>query len=264
MNWESDTAEVDGIKLQVRSHGTGSPVVVLHGHELSDAISPFEVKLAQRFHVIVPSLPGVNKSELPEWLDTVDDLVYLVDDFTNQLGLGPVDLVGHGFGGWVAVETAVRSMAAMRRLVLIDAFGIKVSGPTVRDIQDTYVLTATEVAELAWHDPARATVLKWPGAQGVNEQELLVLLRNRQSVLGFGWSPFMHNPKLLRRLRRVKVPSQLVWGESDRVVLPDYGRAFQAAIPDACFEVIPDAGHYPHWEQPEALAGVVTSFLTKG
>jgi len=191
------------------------------------------------------------------------DLAYLGLDFIEQLGLGQVDLVGHGFGGWVAAEMAVRSTADIRRLVLIDSFGIKVSGPTVRDIQDLYVLTAPQVAELAWHDPARAGRLKWVGGEGVGEEELLILLKNRQSVMGFGWSPFMHNPKLLRRLRRVKVPTQLVWGESDRVVLPEYGRVFQRAIPHASFELVPNAGHYPHWEQPEALACVVKSFLKK-
>lgn len=263
MNWESETTEVDGIKLQVRSHGAGTPVVSLHGDDVCREIPPFDVALARDFHVVVPSLPGVNESELPEWLDTVDDLAYLGLDFIEQMELGRVALVGHGFGGWVAAEMAVRSTADIRRLILIDSFGIKVSGPTVRDVQDLYVRTASEVAELAWHDPERASILSWPGGEGVSEEELLVSLRNRQSVMSFGWSPFMHNPKLLRRLQRVKIPTQVVWGASDRVVLPEYGRSFQRAIPDASFEVIADSGHYPTWEQPEALAGVVRSFLTK-
>ena len=124
-----------------------------------------------------------------------------------------------------------------------------------------YVRTAEEVAELAWHDPAAARALKWPGTEGLTEDELLTLLRNRQSVLKFGWRPFMHNPKLLRRLARVRVPTRVLWGASDRVVSPSYGRALQQAIPGAGFTEIPEAGHYPHWEQPEALARAVTEFL---
>jgi len=262
MKWEPETTEVEGIKLEVRRHGKGPPVIVLHGDEACRDVPPFDLLLAESFEVIVPSLPGLNGSELPNWVEDVNDLAYVMLDFVAQLERGGVNLVGHGFGGWVAAEMAVRSIADLHRLVLIDSFGIKTSGAAVRDIQDLYVLPAGEVATIAWHDPARAAILKWPGAAGVSDEDLVVLLQNRQAVLGFGWSPYMYNPKLLRILHRVKLPTQVIWGESDRVVHPEYGRAFQRAIPGARFELIPRAGHFPHWEQPEALAEVVTSFLT--
>ena len=127
----------------------------------------------------------------------MEDLAFLGLDLIESLDAGPVDVIGHGFGGWVAAEMAVRSQQHIRRLALIDSVGIKVSAPTVRDVQDVYVYTAEEVAELAWHDAAAAKVLRWPGMEGVEGEELLALLRNRQSVLKFAWRPFMYNPKLL-------------------------------------------------------------------
>lgn len=261
MTWESETVEVDGVKLGVRRHGDGPPLVILYGDQLDTQVPPFDDAMARRFRAVVPSLPGVNQSELPGWIDDMEDLAFLGLDLLESLDAGPVDVIGHGFGGWVAAEMAVRSQQHIRHLVLIDAVGIKISGPTVRDVQDVYVYTAAEVADLAWHDPAAAEALKWPGMEGVEGDELLTLLQNRQSVMKFAWRPFMHNPKLLRRLGRVRVPAHVFWGESDRVVLPDYGRALQQAISGAGFTAIPGAGHYPQWEQPEALAQAVTEFL---
>ena len=261
MTWVSETMEVDGVKLGVRRLGEGNPLVILYGDQLDTQVPPFDEAMAGRFRAVVPSLPGVNRSELPDWIEDMEDLAFLGLDLLEGLKAGPVDVVGHGFGGWVAAEMAVRSQQYIRRLAVIDSVGIKVSAPTVRDVQDVYVYTAEEVAELAWHDAAAAKALRWPGMEGVEGEELLTLLRNRQSVLKFAWRPFMYNPKLLRRLARVRVPAHVFWGESDRVVTPDYGRALQQAIPGAGFTAIPGAGHYPQWEQPEALARAVTEFL---
>ncbi len=263
MTWHSETVEVGGVKLGVRRHGDGKPLVILYGDQLDTQVPPFDDSMAERFRAVVPSLPGVNRSELPDWIEDMEDLAFLGLDLLEVLDAGPVDVIGHGFGGWVAAEMAVRSQQHIRRLALIDSVGVKISGPTVRDVQDVYVYTFQEVAELAWHDPGAARALKWPGMEGVVDEELLTLLRNRQSVLKFGWRPFMYDPKLLRRLARVRVPAHVFWGGSDRVVSPDYGRALQQAIPGAGFTAIPGAGHYPQWEQPEALAKAVTEFLEK-
>ena len=261
MTWVSETMKVDGVELGARRHGDGAPVVILYGDQPETPVPPFDDALAKRYRTVAPSLPGVNRSELPAWIDAMEDLAFLGLDLLESLDAGPVDVIGHGFGGWVAAEMAVRAHQQIRRLALIDSVGIKVSAPTVRDVQDVYVYTVQEVAELAWHDPAAAKALRWPGMEGVEGDELLMLLRNRQSVLRFAWRPFMYSPKLVRRLARVRVPTHVFWGESDRVVTPDYGRALQQAIPGAGFTTIPAAGHYPQWEQPEALARSVTKFL---
>ena len=106
-----------------------------------------------------------------------------------------------------------------------------------------------------------STVMKLPGAGELSESETISLLRNRQSAALFTWRPFMHSPKLRSRLHRIDVPSLVLWGESDRIVTPDYGRAFAASIPGARFESIPAAGHYPYLERPADFATAVRSFL---
>jgi pimeloyl-ACP methyl ester carboxylesterase len=71
----------------------------------------------------------------------------------------------------------------------------------------------------------------------------------------------MADPKLRRRLRRVHIPALVVWGESDRVVDPEYGRAYAQALGNARYELVPEAGHLPQLEQPEHVLNLVLDFF---
>jgi pimeloyl-ACP methyl ester carboxylesterase len=71
----------------------------------------------------------------------------------------------------------------------------------------------------------------------------------------------MHDASLRRWLRRIRIPTLVVWGASDRIVKPEYGRAYAADIPDARFEVIDAAGHYPHDEQPDRLVELLVEHV---
>ena len=64
-------------------------------------------------------------------------------------------------------------------------------------------------------------------------------------------------------LGRIRAPSLVLWGESDGIVSPSYGRGFAERIPDAEFQTIAAAGHYPYLEQPEAFVKAVTQFLNR-
>jgi pimeloyl-ACP methyl ester carboxylesterase len=71
----------------------------------------------------------------------------------------------------------------------------------------------------------------------------------------------MYNPQLPRWLGRIKAPTLLLWGESDGIVTPDYGRAYSRLIPGSRFEVIERAAHHPEIEQPDAFVERVSRFL---
>ena len=74
----------------------------------------------------------------------------------------------------------------------------------------------------------------------------------------------MYNPRLKVWLRRIAVPTLVLWGESDGIVTPEYGRAYAGLIPGARFETIPAAGHHPELEQPKMFVDRVVRFLTEG
>jgi pimeloyl-ACP methyl ester carboxylesterase len=103
--------------------------------------------------------------------------------------------------------------------------------------------------------------MRLPGLGDLSEDELVLLLRNRESAALFCWKPFMHNPKLRARLRAIDVPTLVLWGESDRLVSPQYGQAYADGISGATFQIVRSAGHYPYLEQPEAFVELAKRFL---
>ncbi len=254
---------IQGVPLQVFRGGQGPTLLVLHDYEVVTEWLPYHAALAQRFSVIAPSHPGFGASERPENIENIDDLAYLYLDYLEGLGAEPVDILGMGMGGWIAAEVAIRSSHSIRRLVLADAVGIKISGPTEVDILDTFILTGKQLLEASWHDQALgAQRMKLAYTPDLTYEEVVPMARNRESAIRFGWKPFMHNPKLRQWLHRITVPTLVLWGENDRIVRPDYGRAFQQAIPGAKFQAIPEAGHYPYLERPEEFVDAVTAFLS--
>jgi pimeloyl-ACP methyl ester carboxylesterase len=259
---QEERRTVGQVSLQVFTGGQGERLVVLHDHEYVNKWEPYEEMLGQHFAVIAPSHPGYGSSDLPRDFDTIDDYAYCYLDLLRDLGRAPVNLMGFGLGGWIAAEVAVRCTHHIRRLVLVDAVGIKVGDRTTRDIADTFVIGAKEFLGLAWHDPeAGAQQMQLAGLGNYSEEELVTILRGRQTTALFAWKPFLHNPKLRPWLRRIDVPTLVLWGESDKIVTPEYGRAYADSIPGARFQTIPAAGHYPYLERPEAFTAAVTAFL---
>jgi pimeloyl-ACP methyl ester carboxylesterase len=260
---QEERLTVDGVTLQVYRGGHGPILLVLHDCEVMTEWQPYHTTLAKRFTVLAPSHPGFGASERGETIDSIDDVAYLYLDFIATLGPQPVDVLGLGMGGWIAAEMAVRCSHQIRRLVLADAVGIKVSGRTAVDIVETFILSRDQLLEVGWHDPALgAEQMKLPGVPDLADEALLTLIRNREAAARLTWRPFMHNPALRRWLHRISVPTLVLWGESDRIVRPDYGRAFQQAIPGAQFQLISAAGHYPYLERPDEFVAAVTAFLS--
>ena len=111
---------------------------------------------------------------------------------------------------------------------------------------------------MQYHEPGRAAV----DYSTLSDAELRVMVRNREATALYVWEPYFHNPKLRQRLHRIRIPSLLVWGASDRFLLPDYyGAAYREAIPGARLEIIERAGHWPHLEQPAAVVEHIRRFL---
>ncbi len=70
----------------------------------------------------------------------------------------------------------------------------------------------------------------------------------------------MYDPKLMRRLARVRIPTLAIWGDSDGIVTPAYGAAFAAAFANGRLEVVKDAGHLPQIEQPATTFALIDQF----
>lgn len=250
-----DLAELNGVKFALDRMGGGKPMLVLHGAGGSLAKAPFMAKLAERHAIWAPTHPGFHGSPLPDHFDHIDDLAYLYLDLLDAHGLQDVTVMGFSFGGWIAAEMAIKTTARIGRVILVDAVGIKVSDRTTRDIVDIFALHPMEANKLVWHDQSRV-----PDLSKLSDAEFTAMAKNREGITVYGWEPYLHDPKLARRLHRIKVPTMVIWGENDRLVSADYGRKYASLIPGAKFVGIPQCGHLPQMEQTEAFMKHVTSF----
>jgi pimeloyl-ACP methyl ester carboxylesterase len=250
---------VRGIELDVVRRGTGRQILLLHGFQTADPEARFLELLGRHSEIIAPSGPGFGNSPRPKDFDTVYDLVHLYLEVLETLQGDKVTLVGFSFGGWLAAEVAVACAHRLDRLVLVDPLGIKISDRETPDILDIFNRSPDEVRRCSWHDPDRFA----PDFNEMSDEALVIYARNREALCLYAWHPYMYNPQLPRWLGRINVPTLLLWGESDRVVTPEYGRAYGRLIPGSRFELIEAAGHHPEIEQPEAFVERVAAFLNQ-
>lgn len=234
---------------------------VLHGGGGPQTVAPIVGHLAPTMHAVAPTHPGWEGTPLPASIASVADLA---SDYLGRLLAGgerDVVLIGSSIGGWLALEMAVQAAADERyagligAVVDIDGVGAVVDGEPVADF---FALDARGLAELAWHDPERGyrdPALATDAQRAVQQSNG----RTMAAIAGAG----MSDPALLGRLGGIRNPALMVWGESDRIVTPAYGRAVAHAIPGAQFAEIPAAGHLPHLEAPEATWAAIDPFLAR-
>lgn len=256
---EVERLSVGGVELEVVRRGAGRPVLLLHGLQTIDPRARFLEVLGRRAEIIAPAHPGFGHSARPADFETVYDLVRLYLDVLDALPHPKLTLMGLSFGGWLAAEIAVACCHRLDKLILVDTLGIKISDRETPDILDLFNTSPQEVQRRRWHDPVR-----WaPDFDAMSDDELVVRARNWDALCLYGWHPYMYNPRLKRWLRRITAPTLVLWGASDGIVTPSYGRAYSALIPGARFELIEKAGHHPEIEQPETFADHVAAFLER-
>jgi pimeloyl-ACP methyl ester carboxylesterase len=143
------------------------------------------------------------------------------------------------------------------KLVLVGPVGVKVGPPDKLDIPDIWALPQDDLDRLLHHAPERMRA----DPAKLSDEQLGIMLRNRETLALLTWEPWMHNPKLKHRLHRVKAPALFVRGASDGLVSAQYLDAYARLLPAARTLTIPAAGHAPHLEQPEAFAKAALAFL---
>ena len=241
--------EVEGVLVSVLRGGSGTPLLFLHGSDAFGDWQPFMEELARRYDVIVPDHPGFGRSDTPPWLDTIGDLAHFYRSFIEALGLHDVVLAGHGLGGWIACELALRDTCELRARVLVDAAGL----PLTVDGVDTFMCSPDELRNASYVDVARAPAL--------GDVERGQQAKNALMTARVGWRPRFYDPQLAKWLHRLRLATLVVWGAGDAIFPPRQAAAFAAAIAGARTLIIPDAGHLPHLETPQAFAAGVGAFI---
>jgi pimeloyl-ACP methyl ester carboxylesterase len=252
-----DRITLAGIELELWQGGNGPPALFLHGAGGFRPDDAFVALLSRQRRVIAPSHPGFGGSALPNWLDRPDDIAILYLELLARLGHAQLDLIGCSLGGWIAAELASMVPERFRRLVLVGPVGVKLGDRDTLDIPDIFAIPAASLETLLFYDPDRHR----PDPAKLSDEQLAVMLRNRETTALLAWEPYMHNPKLRHRLHRVHCPALLLRGESDGLVSAAYLEAYAGLFPDARTATIAAAGHVPQQEQPTVFAETVLAFL---
>ena len=249
---------VGGANIQLFTGGSGEPLLLLHGTEGNLGWRRYVQALAEHFTVYMPSHPGFNQSERPAWLKTIPDLVCFYTWFLEQQGLEGIPAIGFALGGWLAAELVATTRHAFRKLMLVDAAGIK---PQQGEIADIFILSPAQVTGLTFYDPKQVPEYDqlYGGVPSPEQQEIAE--RNREMAVRLSWKPYMYDPRLPFLLARVTIPTRIVWGHQDKLVPLECGQLYQQAIPGSELVVIEQCGHAPHIEKPEEFVRVALEFL---
>ena len=270
LRWKAGAQEREGQAADHRiaylEAGSGDATLVfVHGYTGSKenflALMP---ELPQSVRLLAPDLPGWGESErkpgadygyaaqaerIAQWLATLGE---------------PVDLVGHSMGGGIAALVASRHPELVRKLVLMDAGGVKFDenefglavlrgenpfGVTDRASLDRYLATVFDDPPFVpW--PADRALIAQRAAQGDFEQSVL-------TAIGRGPDAFLPQ----REAARISAPVLLLWCANDRVIDASAAHAWRDLLPGSTVAMLQGCNHMPMMEQPRETAKLIEEFL---
>ena len=244
---------------QVAEGGSGENLLYLHGDDGFTSWTPFLDALAQNQHVYAPAHPGVGDSTGLEHLDDLWDLVLFYEELVQELGLERTAIIGHSYGGMIAAELAAHRPERVSRLVLASSMGLWLEEHPVVDF---FMLTHSERAALLWHDPSIDVAKAYMAAPEDPEAKREADLDRTKTLMAvgkFAWP--IPDKGLAKRAHRITMPTLLLWGDSDQIVHPDYGLAFQDLLPNATLKILENCGHLPQIECQQEFLEAVQAFL---
>jgi pimeloyl-ACP methyl ester carboxylesterase len=233
-------------------------VVILHGWNLSgERFAPLAVALRQQgYRVFAPDFPGFGTAPPPDKPWHVVDYAEFLKDYLAAERIHEPFLIGHSFGGRVALKFAHLYPEDVHAIVLTGTPGFS-PVPTKKLIVFMVLskvggmLFALPVLNLV-ADRARRFLYYIAGAreflraEGVMRQTFKNIVRD----------------ELTNVMSRASVPCLLVWGEFDTIVPLPIARRMQEAIPNAILKVIPEADHGVPFKDPALFLSYIKDFLS--
>ncbi|MGO9793546.1 MAG: alpha/beta fold hydrolase [Solirubrobacteraceae bacterium] len=258
--------------LALEVAGAGKPLVLLHGlatdRRIWRAVVP---ALARRRRVVSVDLPGFGAS-------APAGEAFELDEVAERIARGlaarrittPFDLVGHSLGAGVATTLAAQRPAAIDRLVLVAPAGFNAMPDAISSVLAAGVDAAlaahrwlVPLTDLAW---GRRLLLAGTAADGANIPPSVARQMVNASASAQRSAPALATitrSDLRPRLLDIRAPLGLIWGEKDRTVPASLAVALTLVRPDAELVLLPDAGHVPMVECPDAFVAALERLLTR-
>lgn len=238
---------------------TKSPIIILHGWGREVCGKKYnEIKnLLEKngFEVFAPDLPGFGDSVLNKNALEFEDYLSFVNDFILKQKLKDVILIGHSFGGRIAIKFAAKYPQKVKSLILIAASGIQRPLPSLKK---KAVFVATKILRPFFYIPPLSLFFKFFRKLvyfSIGEMDYYKAGKLAETFKN------IYQVSVLDDLPKIKAPTLLVWGENDKVVPVDDGKTMEQLIPNSKLIVIKNEGHKIPYENPKVLNKVITEFI---
>lgn len=268
------------VSLFVKVMGEGYPLVLMHGGPGLDytTLSSLE-PLADQFTLIFYDHRANGRSSGATESMTWDNLTRDADAIRASLGFEDWAVLGHSFGGQVALEYALRYGARISKLVLLDTGADqrlpRVNAPEILRKRGFSAATVQAVRRFFTGDlrpeEVRPTVMKfmkayfykfrlWDLPRALLEGSHLKL---RPETIVFGFSTLVRDWNVVDRLGEIDIPTLVMGGRFDFLFPPEHQAIVADRLPDARLEIIENAGHNPHEEQRDEVIRILRKFLSE-
>lgn len=246
---------INGLRTHYKLLGEGSPILLLHGWGARlETFAILHQRLSQQRRVYALDLPGFGNSELPSRAWDVADYARFVVDFMNKMDLTSSDLLGHSFGGRVAIKISVMYSHRIRRLILIDSAGVRSTtagirigliGFVARGVKPiTFLIPVTMRTKLRRRFYARLRATDYLMAGRLSDTFKKVVSEDLEPILS-----------------NISAHTLLLWGENDHDTPLSDGEIMAKKIPSAKLVVLRGAGHFSFVEQPSESYNAIETFL---
>jgi len=253
---ELKTIQTKHAPVRYYEGGTGQPLLFLHGAGGLDMDKNFLETLAGKFHVYAPLVPGYGDSDECAELRDMLDFTLHTWDVVGALGLKDPILVGSSMGGMIAAEMAAIAPNEVSRLALIAPAGLWMDQ---HPIPDFFAMLPYELPPVLFYDAEAGAKAMSAGVNMDDPAFLQAFLVQNARQLGMAGKILFPIPErgLSTRLYRIKAKTQLIWGDSDKLISPAYAQEFQRGISGAAITMIPQAGHVVPYEKPREVAAAI-------
>jgi pimeloyl-ACP methyl ester carboxylesterase len=249
---------VNGIMLQYSELGNAdAPVILmLHGWGVSSqSFDSMAKPLSARYRVILLDLPGFGGSEMPPTDWHIHDYAELVQSFVSKAQFGRLNcIVGHSFGGRVAIKAVGKSLLKPRKLILMGSAGVRHSDT----FRNQSFKTVAKVGKL---------VTALPGLSLVRDKLRLQLYRTAGSTDYLTAGPLQQvflntiNEDLQSDAAAISIPTLLIWGDLDTETPVADGQLLANKIQGSNIRIVEHAGHFVYLDALERVTGYVEEFL---
>ncbi len=257
--------------------GSGPVVLLLHGLGCDHTTwEPVIDSLARRYTVIAPDLLGHGRSDKPRADYSVGGYANGMRDLLTVLGIDKVTVIGHSFGGGVAMQFAYQFPERTERMLLVSSGGLgpEVS-PAIRAItspgfhQVMALLTLPGVRHVGKAGLKALSRTSWKQTRDLDEvAEIYDSFKDpnaRHAIRHVVRAVVDWRGQIVTMSDRAyltdAMPMCVVWGRDDSVIPVRHASNAARLAPKARVEVIPNAGHFPHKDHPHRFAKIVHEFI---